>query len=352
MRWAKAHRHERESEVIHVGIIGCGGVAVAHADAIAAFPSRATLVAAADLRPPRLELFAERYGVRTYGSAEELLAQPDLDCVLIALPNEWHAPVAIQAAEAGKHILLEKPMAITLEECDEVLEAVAQSGVTLSVGQSYRYLDGPWHAKQVLDRGEVGDLVFAIGIFSKNWGIEGRRDWHLDRRRGGGMWMANGVHVVNTLQWLADSPVIAVKGMSGQYFHPYSQMDAHDGTLALLQHRNGTYTVAVAVGYRRGARKDLLEITCTAGMICCDKGRLWIGVDEEWRERPVESASDKVREWDEFLTSLEEEKAPPISGREARDTLRVLLAVEESAATGREVRLDDESGSPEPRTDD
>lgn len=326
--------------MIRVGIIGCGGIAMSHADVISAFASRATLVAVADIQPQRLELFAERYRVRSYGCAEDLLAQPDIDCVLIALPNELHAKVAVQAARAGKHILLEKPMAVTLEECDEIIEAVSASGVILSVGQSYRYLDGPWHAKQMLDRAEVGDLVFAIGTFSKNWDIHKRRDWHLDRSRGGGMWIANGIHMVNTLQWLAGSPVIAVKGMSGQVFHPLSQMKAHDATLALLHHRNGIYTIAAVTGYRRGSRKGMFEITCTEGMIRCDREKLWVGVDEQWQEQPLMAVHNKAREWDEFLVSLERGSGPPIPGSEARDTLRILLAVEESAATGREVRLD------------
>jgi len=122
--------------VIHVGIIGCGGIAMAHARAMAEFPARTILVAAADIDPERLRLFAEQHGVRTHRRAEDPLACSDIDCVLIALPHDLHAEAAVQAARAGKHILLEKPMAVTLEECDEIMAAVAASEVTLSVGQS------------------------------------------------------------------------------------------------------------------------------------------------------------------------------------------------------------------------
>ena len=100
-------------------------------------------------------------------------------------------------------------------------------------------------------------------------------------------------------------------------------------------------TVAAVTGYRRGARDDRIEITCTRGKIRCERERLWVGVDEEWQERPLEAANDKVREWDAFLACLEEGGAPPVPGAEARHSVEILLAVEELSATGREVRLGD-----------
>lgn len=330
--------------MIRVGIIGCGSVASSHANAINEFSSRASLVGVSDVSPERLKIFAEKYGARAYDHAEGLLAQSDIDCVLISLPHDLHVRMAIEAAKAGKHILLEKPIALTLRECDEIMEAVAANNVTLSVGQSYRYFDGPWHAKQILDQKVVGIMVFAIATFSKNWSIANRKKWQLDRNRGGGHWISNGVHTVNTLQWLTGSPVVAVKGISGQYFHPkdrYPQMRADDATLAMLQHENGVYTIAVVTGYRRGAPKDMLEITCNNGKIKCDRKRLWVGVDEQWKEKSLTSVSDKVREWDAFLTCLETKSDPPVPGAEARETVRVLLAVEESAKTGREIRLEE-----------
>jgi len=189
----------------------------------------------------------------------------------------------------------------------------------------------------------VGELVFAVATFSKNWDVDRRRGWHLNRSRGGGMWLTNGVDTVNTLLWIVGSPVVAVKGTSGQRFHSedlHPQMDADDATLALLQHENGAYTEAVVTGYRRGARKGMLELTCAEGKIRCEPGRVWVGVDEQWYERPVVVVANKVREWDEFLECLETAEDPPVPGTEGRHTMQVLLAVEGSSATGREVRLD------------
>ena len=326
--------------MIQIGILGCGGVAYAHAKAITHFPNQAKLVAVADTNEARLKRFSDQHNVQSYSDAADLLNQPDIDCIIIALPTFLHAEWAIRAAKAGKSILLEKPMAVTLEACDEIIDVATTNNVFLSVGHSYRYYDGPWAIKLMLTQAELGHMVFAVATFSKNWKGAQRVPWANERDRGGGMWLMNGSHTVNTLRWLTDSPVVAVKGLTGRCFHPWAEVQADDATIALLQHQNGVHTVAVVKGYRRGAPKDMLEITCTEGMIRCERSRLWIGLDEQWQERSIVTENNKVRQLNEFLTRLEKGDEPAIPAEEARETVRILLAVEESSATGREVRLD------------
>jgi predicted dehydrogenase len=108
-------------------MIGCGGISISHAQAVAAFPTRATVVAAADLAPERRVQFAGKCGIEPVEQVGEVLSRPDVDCVLIRLPNHLHAEVAVAAARAGKHILLEKPMANTLAECDWIMAAALRS---------------------------------------------------------------------------------------------------------------------------------------------------------------------------------------------------------------------------------
>jgi len=326
--------------MINVGIIGAGGVARAHARTIAQFPDRARVVAVADVVEEQLKPFVEQYQVEAFRRAEDLLAKADVDCVVICLPHDLYAQYAVMAAQARKHVLLEKPMAVSVAECDQIIEAVEAAGIKLSVGHSYRYYDGCQAAKEILDSGELGRLVFAVSTFSKNWTLERRRGWHLDRGRGGGMWQANGTHSINTLIWLADNPVVVVKGSTGQRFHSREQMDADDATIAFLEHANGVSSVSLVTGYRQGAPKDMIEMTCTEGMLRCDRKRVWVGLDERWQERPVTSMDDKVREWEDFLTCIEQDTEPPIPGEEARHTVEVMQAVEEASAARREVRLD------------
>jgi len=152
--------------------------------------------------------------------------------------------------------------------------------------------------------------------------------------------MGNGVHVVNYLQWIADSPVIAVKGFTGQRFHTAEEMDADDASFAMLEHANGVHTLAVVLGYKKGAPEDRLEITCSGGMLRADRNRLWIDGDGKWVEREVEEKPDKEREWEDFFDFLEGKTESPVPGSEARETVRVMEAVAQSISTGREVRLD------------
>jgi predicted dehydrogenase len=325
---------------VNIGIIGASGIAKNHANTVLSFPGRARLVAIADLDAERLGKLAEGLNVKSYHSAERLIADGSVDCVVICLPHHIHAEWAVKAAQGGKHILLEKPMATTVEDCDRIIEAVENAGVKLSVGQSYRYHNAYYAAGNRVRGGELGDLVFAVSTFNKSWGIDRRVGWAIDRNRGGGMWWANGIHAVNSLQWIANSPVVAVKGYTGQRFHSAAQMNADDASFAMLQHANGVHTVAVVLGYQKGAPKDMLEIACTGGMLRADRNRLWEDVEGKWVEQEVPARHDKEREWEDFLDYLEGKAESPIPGSEARETVRVMEAVTESTATGREVRID------------
>jgi predicted dehydrogenase len=297
-------------------------------------------VAIADLDADRLGKLTEGRDVTAYQSADDLMADASVDCVVICLPHHIHADFAVKAAQHGKHILLEKPMATSVEDCDRIIEAAETAGVKLSVGQSYRYHNAYYAAGNMVRAGELGDLVFAVSSFNKNWSIGRRVGWAIDGKRGGGMWWANGIHAVNSLQWIAQSPIIAVKGSTRQRFHSAEQMDADDASFAMLHHANGVHTVAVVMGYQKGAPKDMLEITCTNGMLRADRNQLWADVDGKWVEQEVPARPDKEREWEDFLDYLEGKTDSPIPGSEARETVRVMGAVAESTSTGREVRFD------------
>lgn len=325
---------------INVGVIGASGIAKNHAKTILSFPDRAKLIAIADLDEERLGKLNQDLGVTAYKSADDLIADTAVDCVVICLPHHLHAEYAVKAARGGKHILLEKPMATSVEDCDRIIDAVETAGVKLSVGQSYRYFSAYYEAGNRVRAGELGDLVFAVSSFNKNWSIGRRVGWAIDGDRGGGMWWANGIHAVNSLQWIADSPVIAVKGYTGQRFHSPEEMAADDASFAMLQHANGAHTVAVVLGYRKGAPKDMLEITCTGGTLRAERNQLWADEDGKWVEQEVVKKTDKEREWSDFLDFLEGKTESPIPGSEARETVRVMEAVAKSTTTGREVRLD------------
>src|SRR3954469_19801433 len=150
-------------ERVGVAVFGCGGVSSGHFGAYAANP-RARLVAAVDVRPELAQAAARRWGAeRWYTSAEEALRDPDVKIADLCLPHHLHAPVAIEAANAGKHVFVEKPIANTLEEADAMIAACRENGVLLMVDQTKRYQNRHRKLKELLDAGYIGDLILVRG---------------------------------------------------------------------------------------------------------------------------------------------------------------------------------------------
>jgi predicted dehydrogenase len=142
------------------GVIGVGDMGKRHAENLCLNVSGARLAAIADVSPARTSLVAKELGVEaTFDSVEALVARPDIQAVVISSPPKFHAPAIMAAARAGKHIFCEKPLALTLEDADAALDAVARAGVMLQVGHMRRY-DPPYvAAKKRIDAGEIGDIV-------------------------------------------------------------------------------------------------------------------------------------------------------------------------------------------------
>jgi len=149
-------------DTVRIGLIGAGWIGSHHAANVSKNP-HAALVAVADAEQGRAEalLACEGIGGRAYDDYQELLDQPDIDAVIIASPNGMHAEQAVAAAQAGKHIYLEKPMALNLEDCRKVAEAVAKAGVVCDMGYHRRLNPLVQYAKSLRDEGKLGELVMA-----------------------------------------------------------------------------------------------------------------------------------------------------------------------------------------------
>ena len=148
-----------------------------------------------------------------YASHTELLKDDNVDAVAITLGHQLHHRLTVDACNAGKHVLVEKPMAISLEQCDEMIEAAATNDVKLMVGYTQHYYGTSLKAKGILDSGELGPLITAVCYMSKNWGYSWRRPQYRSRYHGGGMWITNGVHVVDRLTWVMASQAVSCIGI-------------------------------------------------------------------------------------------------------------------------------------------
>lgn len=193
------------NETLGVAVFGCGGVSTAHFSAYAANP-KARLVAAVDVRPELAEAAARKWGAEQwYSSTEDALANPDVQIADLCLPHHLHAPVAIQAANAGKHVFVEKPIANTLAEADAMIAACQENGVLLMVDQTKRYQNRHRRIKELLDADLIGAPVLVRGAYLQDITYAWQ---HMDPERLKGYWKHDGVisgigiHALDLVRWL------------------------------------------------------------------------------------------------------------------------------------------------------
>lgn len=327
-----------------VGIIGAGSYGVQHAEALGALHD-ARLTAASRTNPEALAEFTERYGIAGYTDYRDLLADPAVEVVVIATPHHHHTAIAEAAARAGKHILLEKPMAPTLAECDRILTAVQAAGVRLMLGHVNRFVQPYRVAKALIESGEMGEIIQGVSAMQKYWYEQNRRSWHLDRAQGGGVWLSVGVHPLDRLVWLIDSPITAVSAQFGTHFH---DMRADDTGMAFLRFQSGAVGLVISTGYSVGAPKHTTELTCSRGMLTIDyTAGVQLGRDDRWHTLPESVPTGSwmheglVAEWRAFFDAIDSDQEPPVSGAVARHIMAAAFAAERSSAEGREVRLDE-----------
>ncbi|MDA1044896.1 MAG: Gfo/Idh/MocA family oxidoreductase, partial [Verrucomicrobia bacterium] len=189
-----------------VAIIGCGGISALHAESYKSMPD-VEIVAGVDILPERLKAFEAQWGVtKLYKDWKKMLKEVQPDGVSICTPNGVHAAPAIDAANAGCHVITEKPMAMTPAECEKMIAASKKNRKKLAVGFQYRYHPNTQFLKRAKDGGEFGDIMFVKcqalrrrGI--PNWGVFGQK--HL---QGGGPMIDIGVHVIEMAHYVMGSP--------------------------------------------------------------------------------------------------------------------------------------------------
>jgi phthalate 4,5-cis-dihydrodiol dehydrogenase len=323
-----------------IGLIGAGFIGEGHAEAIAGVEGL-ELVASSRTDPRALAAFTSRFGGAGYLNYRQVLERADIDAVCIALPHHLHLEAVEHAAQAGKAILLEKPMALTLAQCDRILEAAARAGVKLMLAHTMRFIPACQSAKALIAKGEVGDIVAGRCAMVKMWEGPNRRPWHRDRALGGGMWLTNGIHLVDRMLWLLDRPVRSVRAVLGTRTH---EQQADDVATAFLTFEGGAAAAIFAFGYKEGADDQETEILATRGHLRFEMtGGLLVGRENRWdrvagTEGPWKGPA-MAGQWQAFRRYLDNEIPCPVSGAVAREGMRVVFAAEESSRAGREVVL-------------
>ena len=191
------------SENLKIGIIGCGSIGSTHANAYAGVKG-AELVAMCDILPDVLEKKAKAHNVKiTYTDYHELLANPDIDAVSICVPNDMHAPIAIDAFKAGKHVMLEKPMTLNSQLGKDILAARDASGKILQMGMVWRQTPEAIVVKEEIEAGRLGEIYQIRVKLIRSRGIPGLGGWFTTKARSGGGGLIDiAVHFLDLVMWL------------------------------------------------------------------------------------------------------------------------------------------------------
>ena len=225
-----------------LAIIGAGRPNIAtqnHLPALAHVP-QARLVALHDVDEAGVREYAAQYGAEAYTDLDAMLAREDVEAVIIASPDQFHAAHAIQVARAGKHILCQKPLALSLEEARTMREAVLAAGVLFSAVQSLRYEVAARKAKELILAGEIGQPVYAA------YSVKGRFYSYPEgsfyrKAESGGQFLHNGPHYVDLLSWLMDSLPCRVYGQSLAHYPTDDRLETDNYTLCALDFESGGF---------------------------------------------------------------------------------------------------------------
>ncbi|QHT59983.1 Gfo/Idh/MocA family oxidoreductase [Paenibacillus lycopersici] len=336
---------------IRVAVVGCGAIAQRrHIPEYAGNPN-VTLVAFVDPLLERAQKIADPFGAEAFASYQDMLAKIKPDAVSVCTPNYLHAEVSIAAANAGAHVLVEKPMASTDEEAAAMIEAASKNGVHLMVGHNQRLMPPHVKAKAILKSGVLGRVLTFRTSFGhpgpEAWSVDGRDSWFFRKPEAIMGAMGDlGVHKSDLIRYLLDDEVAQVTGFIGTLDKQDTDID--DNATCILRMKSGAIgTLVASWTYYKGEDNSTV--------LWCENGVMKIGTDPkdqiivELRNGTVEkynvgaiSTNEKQETSgviDAFVESIATNAKPAISGEEGRKSLAVILAAFESQATGKVINL-------------
>jgi phthalate 4,5-cis-dihydrodiol dehydrogenase len=406
-RQERAESKESAGRKLRLGIVGIGVGASEILPAMESTP-QIELAAGADINRRVLETFQGRYGAKVYDSIEKLCEDPDVEAVWISTPNKFHARHTIIAAERGKHVVVEKPMAISLKEAEGMLEAAEKNKIKLICGHTQSFGPHIQAMRRIIQSGEIGKLR-AMHVWAyTDWMLRPRTAEELDITQGGGVPYRQGPHQIDTLRLLGGGMVRSVRGTIGQWFAGrsipgyYSAfLEFEDGTPATLMHNGYGYFLASelvpwgtnkqrytpeeravirkqlldgtrdesadkdamriggsqegAIFRQRGDRRPwvpndlgILVVSCDRGDIRQSQYGLYVHGDDGVRDVPLsEEGQSRRAELEELYGAVVLNKPIRHSGPWGMATLEVCLAIMQSARERREIVLSHQVPAPQ-----
>jgi predicted dehydrogenase len=351
---------QEDRMTLKVGLIGCGGITHIHVEGWKAIVDRAQIVAVADVSEENARMRAEQIGgeVEIYSDYNALLADAEIDAVDIALPHHLHRDAIVAAAEAGKHLMTEKPLCLTLDEAADIAKAVKEGGITMMAAHNQLFMPPMMRAKQMLLQGDLGRIymIQSIDCFinqrslsqdKSTWGQPAEfaaTGWRNDPAKiGGGELIDTGYHPTYRLLFLAGARPTEVMAMLNTYRLPLEREDTAD---VLVKFENGVIGQIITSWAMPGPGSGETIFTVNG-----ERGRLWAEPDKLYYQPNGFTtpsvldfsgrmpASTFAAEIVHFVDAIEGGFVPLHSVAEATEVLQIILAAYRSTAEGTIVKL-------------
>ena len=339
-------------KTLRFGIIGAGNIAAVHAAAVHGTPN-AELVAVSDRDEERGRAFAQKHNVTWHADYRELLRRDDIDAVTLAVPHDLHCPMTIDAANAGKHVLVEKPMALNVAECDAMIAACERAGVTLGVVFQMRFEPLAVKLKQALDAQKLGQLLWVSTnmIWHRTDAYYRSGPWRGTwAHEGGGVLINQAVHFIDLLLWLTGMP----NRVTAKMRTLNHQIEVEDGAMAILEYADKRIGLIQATTAAFPGYAERLEFYGSNGSVVYHKGK----AELEWHlVEPREDRTDTAEvnsgaanpmditatahttQFQDFANAVREQRKPLVDGHEGRKAVEVIEAIYRSARANESIDL-------------
>lgn len=289
--------------MISVGIIGAGIISKAHVNAIKAHGG-SKIQAVADIVLERAQAIADEWGANAYADYVEMLDKEKLDIVIVNLPHALHEPCVLACAARKVNVLLEKPMSVSEESCKRMVAACQEAGVLLKVGHVQRYDPANRAAREIIESGELGQLVMVHDMRSANYFVPTRPKWFLKKETaGGGIWINLGAHCLDKLCYLTGS---TIESINGQCTWLQEGVDVDGSAQAFVKTKSGVSGVISLCGYSLAPSNET-QILLTKGSIrLVTSGSVTVYQNGETREVDISRfPSMFTAQWEDVVKSLE-----------------------------------------------
>lgn len=340
---------------VHVGLIGSQFISTIHAESLKQCP-HAVLAAVASPTAGNAERFAKRFDIPVaLTDYRALLAIPEIEMVVIGAPNHLHCQIVVEAAAAGKHVVIEKPLCLNLAEADQMIAACRKANVKLMYAEELCFAPKYVRLKQLLDSGALGRPTL-IKQSEKHDGPHAAHFWDVDRS-GGGVSMDMGCHAIEFFRWMLGRPAIR-----SVYAHMTTQVHGDktrgdDNAILILEFENDVVAIAEESWTKLGGMDDRAEVYGSGGVAYADllHGNSIETYSNVGYDYAVEKAGS-TKGWSftiyeeawnygfhaemaHFVDCVQNDRTPLVTGEDGRVVLEVLFAAYESARTGQRMKL-------------